>query len=149
MRAVSLGLLSIVAGLSLPPNGKLGRSRRSNARMATSDASWPLLRTLRRAVYEYELISPGDQIAVAVSGGKDSSTLLYLFKELKERRMLPFDDWNFLALHLDQAQPGHHVSPLSEWVEKLGVPFHGLREDTYAASKPLTPNLMAILHVDS
>ena len=66
------------------------------------DGEWPLLRELRRCVKDFELIAPGDRILLAVSGGKDSSTLAYLLQQLKTRRMLPFDDWSFVAVHLDQ-----------------------------------------------
>jgi len=53
-------------------------------------------------VKDYQLIEEGDRILVAVSGGKDSSVLAYLLNELKNRRMLPFDNWSFVAVHLDQ-----------------------------------------------
>ena len=81
-------------------------------RTPTLDAlEWPLLRGLRTCVKEHSLIQAGDRIAVAVSGGKDSSTLAYLLQQLKRRRMLPFDDWSFVAVHVDQVLPGHPFSP--------------------------------------
>ena len=81
-------------------------------RTPTLDAlEWPLLRGLRTCVKEHSLIQAGDRIAVAVSGGKDSSTLAYLLQQLKRRRMLPFDDWSFVAVHLDQVLPGHPLFP--------------------------------------
>ena len=100
--------------------------------MVVEDHEWPLLRKLRRACFDFSLIQPGDHIAVAVSGGKDSSTLLYLLRRLKERRLLPFDDWGFVAVHLDQAQPGHDPSSLQQWIEAQGIRFELLREDTYS-----------------
>ena len=100
--------------------------------VVSPDAEWPLLRDMRRAIFDYELIKPGDKIAVAVSGGKDSSTLAYLLKKLKERRLLPFDDWEFLTIHLDQVQPGHDPTSLAAWLEGEGIEFHLLREDTYS-----------------
>ena len=93
---------------------------------------WKLLREMRKAIYDYELIQPGDKICVAVSGGKDSSTLAYLLKQLKERRLLPFDDWSFITMHLDQVQPGHDPSSLAAWLEGEGMEFHLVREDTYS-----------------
>ena len=48
-----------------------------------------LFGTLRRTCERYALLAPGDRIAVAVSGGKDSMTLLLLLQQLV--RALPFE----------------------------------------------------------
>lgn len=96
------------------------------------DGEWPLLRELRRACKDYELIKPGDKIAVAVSGGKDSSTLAFLLHQMKTRRLLPFDDWDFTTIHLDQVQPGHDASSLQSWIEGEGIEYNQVTEDTYS-----------------
>lgn len=44
-----------------------------------------------QAICDYELISPGDKIAVCISGGKDSMLLAKLFQELKRRNKFPFE----------------------------------------------------------
>ena len=41
-----------------------------------------ILSFTRRAVDDYNMISDGDRIAVGISGGKDSLTLLYALSEL-------------------------------------------------------------------
>ena len=41
-----------------------------------------LLSYTRRAIDSYEMIDNGDKIAVGISGGKDSLTLLYALAEL-------------------------------------------------------------------
>lgn len=41
-----------------------------------------LLSLIRQSCERYEMIEEGDKIAVGVSGGKDSLTLLYGLKEL-------------------------------------------------------------------
>ena len=46
-----------------------------------------LLSFVRRAVDDYNMISDGDKIAVGVSGGKDSLTLLEVLAEM--RRFYP------------------------------------------------------------
>ena len=43
-----------------------------------------LLRATSRAVRDFDLIGDGDRILVAISGGKDSYTLLHLLQRLRE-----------------------------------------------------------------
>ena len=42
-----------------------------------------ILSTLRKAIEEYNMIKEGDKIAVCLSGGKDSITLLHALKALQ------------------------------------------------------------------
>ena len=44
-----------------------------------------------KAIVEYELIQPGDKIAVCISGGKDSFAMAKLFQELKRHNKIPFE----------------------------------------------------------
>ena len=44
-----------------------------------------LFSAFARAINEYELLSPGDRVAVCISGGKDSMLAAKLFQELKRR----------------------------------------------------------------
>ncbi len=50
-----------------------------------------LLSPFCRAVRDYELISPGDRIAVCISGGKDSMLMAKLFQELARQNRMPFE----------------------------------------------------------
>ena len=49
-----------------------------------------LLSLTRKAVDEFQLIEPGDKIAVGVSGGKDSLTMLYALHGLMRFYPNPF-----------------------------------------------------------
>jgi tRNA 2-thiocytidine biosynthesis protein TtcA len=89
-----------------------------------------LYRTLRQTCERYSLLVPGDRVAVAVSGGKDSMTLLLLLQQFV--RSLPFHV-ELRALHLDQRQPGYDGRALVEWLRQRDVPFEILEEDTYSA----------------
>lgn len=42
-----------------------------------------ILSPLRKAIEEYQMIEEGDKIAVCLSGGKDSITMLYALKALQ------------------------------------------------------------------
>ena len=44
-----------------------------------------------KAINEYELVKPGDRIAVCISGGKDSMLMAKLFQELKLHNKFDFD----------------------------------------------------------
>lgn len=44
-----------------------------------------------KAIKNYELIMPGDRIAVCISGGKDSMLMAKLFQELQKHRQIPFE----------------------------------------------------------
>lgn len=44
-----------------------------------------------KAVTQYELVKPGDKIAVCISGGKDSMLMAKLFQELQRHGKFPFE----------------------------------------------------------
>lgn len=69
---------------------------------------------------------------VAVSGGKDSYALLLLLEAMRRRAPIQFQ---LVAVHLDQAQPGHDPTPLAAWLTTLGFEHRIVREDTYAIVK--------------
>lgn len=88
-----------------------------------------LSRQLRATCEDYALLAPGDRVMIAISGGKDSYSLLDLLTEL--RPQLPFAI-ELVAVHLDQAQPGYDGAPLVRWLDERGVRYEILREDTYS-----------------
>ena len=97
-----------------------------------------LLKRLRRAAKEYEMLEKGDKIMVCVSGGKDSATLLYLLRNLRERLRLDFE---IVAAHVDQKQPGYDGGPLINWMqdEFPEISYHHIEEDTYSIVVDKTP----------
>lgn len=88
-----------------------------------------LYRQLKQTCEAYELLAPGDHIMVALSGGKDSYSLLVLLGALQAR--LPFSV-RLTAVHLDQAQPGYDGRPLADWLASSGFDYEILSEDTYS-----------------
>lgn len=87
-----------------------------------------LAHDVRATCERYQLLSPGDRIMIAMSGGKDSYTLFHLLTRLAQR--LPFK-LELIAVHLDQVQPGYNGDGLRAFLEASGQPFEILREDTY------------------
>jgi tRNA 2-thiocytidine biosynthesis protein TtcA len=88
-----------------------------------------ITRTMMQSIDRWGLVEAGDKIMVAISGGKDSYTLLDLLWEAKTRA--PFD-FDVVGVHLDQAQPGYDGAPLLGWLKQSGIPFQIMREDTYS-----------------
>jgi len=74
-----------------------------------------------RAMTDYAMLSDGDKIAVAVSGGKDSLTLLRL---LNDRRSFVPVKYELLAVHIDLGYPCQHPKILGEYFKKLKVNYH-------------------------
>lgn len=88
-----------------------------------------LARTMTRTIATWSLVEPGDRIMIAVSGGKDSYTLLDLLWHAKRRAPFEFE---LVAVHLDQVQPGYDGEPLRRWLEQFGAPFEIVQRDTYS-----------------
>lgn len=95
-----------------------------------------LSRKMIRTNKVYRLLEEGDKVMVAISGGKDSYTLLDLLH--RARKQVPFN-FEVIAVHLDQQQPGYDGAPLLAWLEQSGIPFEILSKDTYSLVKELTP----------
>ncbi|MBR4545302.1 MAG: tRNA 2-thiocytidine biosynthesis protein TtcA [Oscillibacter sp.] len=80
------------------------------------------------AVKRYELVSPGDRIAVCLSGGKDSAVLAKLMQELQRHTERPFD-LSFLVMN-----PGYRPENLQlirENAELLGIPITIFSNDIF------------------
>lgn len=88
-----------------------------------------LLREVGRCSADYQLIEPGDRVMLALSGGKDSYTLLHLLRSLQRRA--PFD-FDVLAVHVDQGQPGYEGEALERYLRQEGYDYRIIREDTYS-----------------
>lgn len=82
--------------------------------------SQKLLSYTRRAITDYDMISPGDKIAIGISGGKDSLTLLYAMSKLKKFYPIPFE---IEAITVDLGFKDFDTSRLKEYCESLGVNY--------------------------
>ena len=85
-----------------------------------------LLSCTRKAVDEYEMIQEGDHIAVGISGGKDSLTLLYALQGL--RRFYP-RHFELSAVTVDLGYEKCDFTPVAELCRELKVPYEIVKTD--------------------
>lgn len=85
-----------------------------------------LLSYTRKAVDEYAMIEDGDKIAVGISGGKDSLTLLYALHGLK--RFYP-KKFEICAITVDLGHKDFKTEPLIQLCKKLEVPYEIVKTD--------------------
>ncbi len=80
-----------------------------------------MLKSVNRAVREFELIADGDRIAVGVSGGKDSRVLL----DMLLRGVDIPGKYTVVAVHIDGTAAGlpNLVPTLEPWFRELGVQY--------------------------
>ncbi len=81
-----------------------------------------------QCIADFGLIAPDDRVMVAISGGKDSYTLLHLLERARQRAPVPFE---LIAVHLDQGQPGYDGAALEAWLREHGYAHQIIRKDTY------------------
>lgn len=79
-----------------------------------------ILSHLRSAADKYEMIREGDRIAVGVSGGKDSLTLLCALAEM--RRFYPVK-YELCAITVDMGFPGMDLAPIKKLCDDLRVEY--------------------------
>lgn len=79
-----------------------------------------LLSYVRKAVQDYDMIQDGDKIAVGISGGKDSLTLLLALKGLQ--RFYP-KNFQLEAITVSLGFEGMDFSPIQKFCDDLGVNY--------------------------
>jgi tRNA 2-thiocytidine biosynthesis protein TtcA len=89
-----------------------------------------------QAIADFGMIGEGDRVMVCLSGGKDSHALLEILLSLKEKSPVGFD---LIAVNLDQKQPGFPAHVLPDYLERRGVPFRIVEQDTYSVVKRVIP----------
>ena len=85
-----------------------------------------------RAIMDYKMLAEGDKIAVAVSGGKDSLTLL---RVLNDRRKFVPIKYDIVAVHIDLGYPRSSARALEKYFKKIGVSYHIEKVDTLRKTK--------------
>ena len=84
-----------------------------------------ILSAMRKADLEYDLINDGDKIAVGLSGGKDSSLLLYLLHLYQYLAQNSLNKrFEIIGIHIDLNFGEDDMTPLVDWFNKYDIPLH-------------------------
>ena len=84
-----------------------------------------LLRQVGRAIADFRMIRGGDRILLAVSGGKDSLSLLQILRHLQTYAPVRFD---LGVVTVDPEVPGFDPSHLPDYYQGLGLAWHYERQ---------------------
>lgn len=85
-----------------------------------------VLSLTRKAVDDYHMISTGDKIAIGISGGKDSLTLLYALHGLQRFYPVPF---NLCAVTVDLGFANLNLDKIKELCASLNIDYHIVKTD--------------------
>jgi len=95
-----------------------------------------LLRNVRQAFDDFDMLKGQKRWLIGVSGGKDSYGLLALLLDLQWRGLLPVE---LIACNLDQGQPNFPKHILPEYLTGIGVKHRIEYRDTYSIVKEKVP----------
>ena len=125
------GLMNTATSPSVPLNDPVRVTKAGDDRHARD-----LRRLAGQAIADYTMIEAGDKVMVCLSGGKDSYTLLDMLLQLQKKAPVEFE---LVAVHLDQKQPGYDASVLPTYLKRLGVAFQIIEQDTYSVVSRVIP----------
>ncbi len=80
----------------------------------------------RKAIDDYKMIDTGDKIAVGISGGKDSLTLLHALNGLKRFYPKSFD---IVAITVDLGFKNIDFDKIKAMTEEMNIPYHIVSTD--------------------
>ncbi|MGN0341833.1 MAG: ATP-binding protein [Roseburia sp.] len=83
-----------------------------------------------KAINEYELVQPGDKIAVCISGGKDSMLMAKLFQELKRHNKFPFE---LVFLVMDPGYNAANRRVIEENARLMNIPITVFESEIFDA----------------
>ncbi len=89
------------------------------------DLQKTLLHKVGEAIHRFKMIRDGDRVAVGLSGGKDSVTLLEALLLLQKRAPIQF---SVRAFTVEQGKFLRPIEPLGEWLKERGIDWTYYRD---------------------
>lgn len=93
-----------------------------------SDFKRKLYRKIGKAITDYNMIKDGDRILVALSGGKDSFTMLDTLNRLRKRAPVKF---SLFASIVHPGFPGFQTENIISWLQENNYAFHVEKSNIY------------------
>ena len=87
-----------------------------------------LMTPFTKAIKTYDLLQPGDRVAVCISGGKDSMLMAKLFQELQRHRKFPFE---LVFLCMDPGYNPLNCQIIETNAAALGIPITVFESDIF------------------
>ncbi|MBR2221335.1 MAG: hypothetical protein IJ975_04285 [Clostridia bacterium] len=84
-----------------------------------------IVSAMHRAIVDYEMLADGDKVAVGVSGGKDSLTLLASLAQYRKQVKYQFE---IMAVAVD-IFGNTDFEEIQKFCDELGVPLHIVRTE--------------------
>ncbi|MBO5503467.1 MAG: ATPase [Lachnospiraceae bacterium] len=81
-----------------------------------------------KAIVKYELLKPGDKVAVCISGGKDSMLMAKLFQELQRHDKYPFE---LVFLCMDPGYSAPNRALIESNAALMGIPIRIFESDIF------------------
>ena len=85
-----------------------------------------LLRKVGEAIHRFRMVRDGDRVAVALSGGKDSATLLEALLLLQKRAPI---DFSVCAFTVEQGKFLRPIEPMGEYLQARGIAWTYFRDN--------------------
>jgi tRNA 2-thiocytidine biosynthesis protein TtcA len=83
-------------------------------------------RDVGKALHRYDMISHGDRVLVALSGGKDSLTLMWVLSERLSRIPIKY---KLFAVYVDPGFENGYSEPFSDYCRKIGFELRVVHTD--------------------
>ncbi|MDD2365591.1 MAG: tRNA 2-thiocytidine(32) synthetase TtcA [Desulfuromonadaceae bacterium] len=99
---------------------KIFEKQKSNYDLKDNNLFKKLRHGIGKAISDFGLIKNGDRIAVAVSGGKDSYTMLLLLQELRRRAPVSFE---LIAVNINSGYLGYRADIIEDFFCKNGFSY--------------------------